>query len=293
MPASLSHPVNVQQDIWYRSGQEDQDGIPAVIVWALAGGQYLHLRYRDGTEFLIDRQGTQIWASWPLDSTFEDTLTYLLGPVLGYVLYLRGVICLHGSALCVGDQAIVLVGPAGAGKSTTAAAFAKLGYPILSEDIVPLRPIAETFLVVPGYPRVCLWPKAVDAIYGSVDALPRITPTWDKRYVDLTQEGYRFQPEPLALAAIYILGGRSTGQEAPFIENMAPAAALVTLIGNTYAANLPDNCAMRSKEFNFLGRIVSRVPVRWVTPHADSTNLFRLCDTIVKDFGILTPTATL
>jgi len=50
----------------------------------------------------------------------------------------------------------VIVGSAGAGKSTTAAAFASIGYPILSDDIAPIREKGREVTVGPGSPRICL-----------------------------------------------------------------------------------------------------------------------------------------
>jgi len=122
----------------------------------MARQAYFKLHYSDGTEFIIDRKGTEVWCVWPDTLTLEDAVVYLLGPVLGFVLRLRGITCLHASAISVGDRAVVLLGPAGAGKSTTAAAFAKLGYPVLSDDVLALSDQNTTFLAQPAYPHLHL-----------------------------------------------------------------------------------------------------------------------------------------
>src|SRR5205085_1986600 len=113
------------------------------------------------------------------------------------------------SAVALGNRAVALLGPAGAGKSTTAAAFARRGYPLLSDDVVPIWVRDGLFVVPPAYPCLRLWPASVAALYGAADALPPLTPTWDKRCLDLTQGGCRFQQHPLPLAAIYVLGERT------------------------------------------------------------------------------------
>ena len=125
MPLLRGH-HGVPDDLWYVSDGGDGK-TPSLQVWRVAGGAYFRLRYADGTEFLVDRAGSQVWATWPDSSTLEDTATYLLGPVLGFVLRLRGITCLHASAVAVGDRAIALLGPASAGKSTTAAVFSPDG----------------------------------------------------------------------------------------------------------------------------------------------------------------------
>ena len=84
---------------WYVSTSQDQYGKPALTVWQSSGGAYFRHKYSDGTEFVVDRAGTQIWAVWPEALTLEDTAIYLLGPVLSFVLRVRGVSCLHASAI--------------------------------------------------------------------------------------------------------------------------------------------------------------------------------------------------
>ncbi len=57
---------------------------------------------------------------------------------MGTALRLQGKICLHSSVIAVGEYALAIIGAKGAGKSTTAAALAKRGYPILADDIAVL-----------------------------------------------------------------------------------------------------------------------------------------------------------
>src|SRR5439155_24208272 len=123
-PSSLGEMLETAPELWYTSPDQDDRGSPNLTAWKMARQAYFKLHYSDGTEFIIDRKGTEVWCVWPDTLTLEDAVVYLLGPVLGFVLRLRGITCLHASAISVGDRAVVLLGPAGAGKSTTAAAFA-------------------------------------------------------------------------------------------------------------------------------------------------------------------------
>jgi hypothetical protein len=50
---------------WYTTPHRDEHGEPILQVWELADGEYFRLRYADSTEFLVDRLGTQLWATWP------------------------------------------------------------------------------------------------------------------------------------------------------------------------------------------------------------------------------------
>lgn len=263
----------------YVADYNSECGEPALRVFRLLDGKYYQFYYADQTQFVIDRSGSELWAEWSAPLTLEDTATYLLGPVLGFVMLLRGVVCLHASAVAIGDKAIALVGPAGSGKSTTAAAFAERGYSVLAEDVVTLDDRRDRFLVRPGYPCIRLWPPAVKALYGVETHLPKLTPNWDKCYLDLSE---RFQGEPLPLAAIYQLGERHHDSDAPYVAALDRSEGLMALVANTYATKLMDR-QMRAREFELLTRVVGSVPVRRVTPHADPARINDLCVTILND----------
>jgi hypothetical protein len=267
---------------WYE-GRALDGGEPILRVSTLDEGRYFRFRYADGTEFVLDRDGMRLWARWPEPLTLEDTAVYLLGPILGFVLALRGITSLHASAVALNGSAVALVGRPRAGKSTTAAALAGRGHPVVSEDVVTLSDQGSVFHVQPGYPCIRLWPASVQALYGSTDALPLMTPNWEKRGLDLIGQGHTFQPGPLPLRAIYLLGERTADPSAPSVEAVAPRDALIGLVANTYSNYLKDK-EMRAQEFRVLARVVAGVPVRRVIPHADIARLPALCDLLVNDF---------
>ena len=265
------------------SSPEGTPGVqPNLRVGAFPGGEYFGFFYGDGTRFAVERCGREVSADWPESHTLEDGCTYLLGPVLGFVLRLRGIVCLHASAVAIGDRAIALVGLPGAGKSTTAAAFACSGYPVLSDDVVALADKGLEVLVQPGYPRVNLWPDSVRTLFGSEEALPRITPSWEKRYLQLDQNGHPFASSPLPLGAIFILDSRDSSLTAPMIEGVPVNEAFMALVANTYVNYLLDQ-DMRRREFDVLGRLVSEIPIRRVRPPAESSAIFSLCEAIAAD----------
>lgn len=269
--------------IWYVSQDLDEHDQTSRVLYELQGGEFFRLRYADGTEFVFNRQCTQVWATWPEGLTLEDTAIYLLGPVLGILLYLRGVTCLHASAVEIDGAAVAMVGDSGAGKSTTAAAFAHLGYRVLSDDVVTLNEQENEYIVHPAYPYIRLWPSSVELLYGKPDVLPLLTPTWDKHCLHLIDRGHKFSAEPLPLDAIYLLGDRSSSPAAPYIETVPPNESLINLVANTYANRVLDKQG-RAREFELLGRLRNRLPVRRVIPHEDPKHLFKLCQVIAEDY---------
>lgn len=285
VPAWVHELESQQCQLSYTAEYTDNSGQPVLQVFRLLGGKYHYFRYADDTEFLIDHTGSEIWADWPPSLTIEDAATYLLGPVMGFVMLLRGIFCLHASAVVVDTEVVALVGPAGSGKSTTAAAFSTKGFKVLADDVVTLDDRTDHFLVRPAYPCIRLWPASVKTLYGSDSHLPRLTPNWDKRYLDLTE---RFPMMALPLSAIYLFGERRDEPGAPFVDTVDRTDALLSLIANTYTNYLIDR-NMQARQFDVLTRVLANVPVRRVVPHVDPGCIQQLCDSILDDFASLKP----
>jgi hypothetical protein len=281
IPEWLGKVPHSSQTITHVSPYRNKLGEPLLTIWQVDDSGDLRFAFGDGVQFLLDRSGSQIWADWPESMTLEDAAIYLLGPILGFVLRLRGLTTLHASAVCVGGIAIAFLGPPGAGKSTTAAALAKRGCPVLTDDIVALTD-DDDLLIQPAHPQIYLWPNSVEVLYGTKDHLPPLTANWDKCHLDLTKPGYRFQEQPLPLGAVYFLGSRLPNGEAPFAERVPAHEGFMELVANSYGANRLSR-DMRAKEFDLLGRLVTRVPLRRVTPHSDPARLPQLCDLIFED----------
>lgn len=272
----------------YTSAYCDHSGAPALRVTELEAGA-LRLHYTDGVEFFIDGAGTEIWADWrPEVLTIDEVSSYLLGPVMGLALCLRGRICLHASGVVIDGRAVALVGPPGAGKSTTAAAFGAFGHGVLSDDIVTLTDTGPKLLAHPGYPRLRLWPESLAALAELGTAVPALPAGWGQQryHLDISREDYAFQTAALPLAAVYVLAPRSTAERAPFVEPLPGNQALMALVANTFAGRLLDR-AMRAREFDVFSRIATSLPVRRLTPHADVRRLPALCDAVLSD--MLTP----
>jgi hypothetical protein len=255
---------------------------PVLQVRRAVGARYCWLHYADGTDFVLDSQGPDIWAAWDANSSLVHTTLYLFGPILALVLRQRGIVSLHASAVAWNGRVILFCGAAGAGKSTLAAAFARRGELVLADDVAPLLPDGDGFRIQPTYPKLRLWPDSTKTLFGDADALPQFTPLWEKRGLDLMQPGYRFATEPLPLGAVYLLEERR-GHDAPCVEDAPATGRLTTLAANTYVNYLLDK-EQRALEFAVLGRLVATTPLRCVTPHEDPARLDDLCCALLDDF---------
>lgn len=256
--------------------ETDEEDSPAVVIRHLEAEGLYQFAYRDGTEFVIDPGGTHVRGTWAAGATIEDTATYLLGPILAFVLRLRGLLAMHASAVEMEGGAVLLTGPSGAGKSTTAAAFALNGWPVLTDDVAVVAARGDALEVVPSYPRVRLWDDSVAGLLGASEALPLLTPSWEKRYLPLGTDDAAFSAQPLPLRAIFLLREREESDQAPRIEPVTPLAAFPAIIGNLLAGQaFADESA--EVAFRFSTRLVQRVPVFALTAHTDPQRLPELC----------------
>jgi len=244
--------------------------------------EFFEFAYADESKFLLDAAGTRVWASCAPPLVIEDLLTYFVGPVLGFLLRRRGMIPLHACTMELEGSVIALCGPGGAGKSTTAAALALRGIPILCEDVSPLARTGSDFRVPPGYPRVCLWPESARILTGLPETLPKITPTWEKRYLALDGKTAAFASSPGTLSAVYFLEPRTAGSNVPRIEEIKPADGLVELVKNSYMSALL-NKEQRAAEFDVFGCLAESVVLRKIKPHSAEAKLSALCDLILED----------
>ncbi|HLK50256.1 MAG TPA: hypothetical protein VKT49_19070 [Bryobacteraceae bacterium] len=212
---------------------------PEHVEWLSQGGGYIPAygkvgdcsayRFEGVAAFLFPPDGSYVQMF--IDPAADDaTLEFVLfRGVLPRILHLRGVTCLHASAVALRDGVVALCGPSGAGKSTLAAALVSRGLPLVSDDVVPIRP-GPPVMAGPGLPELRLYPSAVEriGISGQVGApLPGQSKAhWQPR---------RAPDKPLPLLAIYLLQPATGSAEQPASLAPAPAnEALVSLISNSY-----------------------------------------------------------
>lgn len=285
LPADLEFEKLQRREPVYISPFSDAAGTPLARMWrAPQSGMYC-FRFIEGFSFVIDPAGEAVWAQWSEPVTLEDISVFLLGHILAFVLRLRGHVCLHASAVAIEGRAVLFAGDPGMGKSSTAAAFAERGYPVLTDDVAAIRrEPGDQIFVSPGVPRLCLCPDSAEFLYGPAAAtrLPLVQPTADKRLLPLDVNPGKFQLESLPLGAIYLLAPRSADGDAPRLENVTGADRLLRLLYNGFM-NLVLQGDQKAHEFRILGEIGRRAHIRQLVPAADFRRLGRLCDLVVED----------
>jgi len=273
-------PDPIETTYYVSDWQDGRTGEPGLTIYQSADGSFT-FRYAEGVDFHIDARGGRIAARFAPHSSLVDMASFLTGPVLGFVLRMRGVIALHASAIDVGDKAILLVGDASAGKSTTAVMFARLGCGIVTEDLAPLHLEDGAVAVRPGCSEVALRPDAVRYLYGSPDALPRFSDSWEKRRLDLAASG-AFSDRTLPIAGIYVLTNHASAPDAPCVRTMTSGQAMVELLANIYANRLfhPE---LRVRELDMVHRIARTIPVKEGVTGGWSSPVERFCEVVLDD----------
>lgn len=149
--------------------------------------------------------------------------------MMGILLHQRGALVLHASAVAVDGQAAVFLGPRGAGKSTTAAAFHTHDHTTLEDDVVGIDVGGDQPTVLPGVPQLRLKPEAIDALDVDGTTRPERDTGAVKRYKQLEPT-----VEPVPLSTCYLL---ADGDELA-LEPIDPQTRVVELISRTYTGGM-------------------------------------------------------
>ncbi|MDE3135180.1 MAG: hypothetical protein KGL59_01280 [Acidobacteriota bacterium] len=274
-----------QQKPTYSSRILDAQGVPILRVWHDSSSQLYCFQYCEGLTFLIDEDGARIWARWVDGITEELVTAFFLSQVLAFVLHLRGCICFHASSVVIEGRAVLFAGNPGRGKSSTAAAFAERGCPVLADDVSVLRSDPGTgLLALPGPPRVCLWPDSAEFVYGAdaAEQLPEFVPWENKRLVRLGRSPGKYQDEPAPLGAVYLLAPRSDDPGAPSIEPLDQTGGLLELLVNGFVSSALAS-EHRGREFQLQAEVARTALVRRLVPSSDPNKLGQLCELVIND----------
>jgi hypothetical protein len=152
---------------------------------------------------------------------------YLVGNVMAILLYQRGMLVLHASAVAVDGGAVAFLGDSGWGKSSAAAALHARGHAVVTDDVTPVDVGAAPASVFPGFPQLKLSPEVAGVLGYDVESLHMLHPLEEKRGCRVTDG---FSGQPLPLRCIYLLGAA----DASVIEPLRPPAAVIDLVCHSY-----------------------------------------------------------
>ncbi|MDJ0616026.1 MAG: serine kinase [Calothrix sp. MO_192.B10] len=168
----------------------------------------------------------------PAEDVSEQLLRfYLIGTIMGILLYQRGLLVLHASVVNIDGGAVAFLGVSGEGKSSTAAAFHTHGYDIITDDVAPVKFSQGSAAIAPGFPQIKLGQEVATALGYDFESLPLVHPSVDKRGYRPKQE---FLQTPLPIQRIYVL----TSSPEFSIEPLQVQEAVVELSRHSRPATL-------------------------------------------------------
>lgn len=180
----------------------------------------------------------------------------------------RATLPVHATSLLWEGRALVLLGPSGVGKSTTAAAACAAGARLLGDEPVLLDLGPGDVVVWPGEALLRLTDEARSLVGDAVD----LTPVGQ---VDGKTVLHAIPPEigskAIPLLAVCCLVRRQSTAPGPVVEPMDPTSRLMALAGNGYArAGSPQ---VARSDFALAAELANRVPVVTVAMPEGSKDL--------------------
>lgn len=219
---------------WAMDGDRFLLGVPDIVRLLVTGGRSIELELESG-------------------ATLADAAPFIAGTAFGILLHQRGHVLLHASAVRVDGAAVLFCGPSGAGKSTLAAALARRGHALVTDDICAIgfdadgRPVAH-----PDGRSLKLWAQAIERLDLAESRGAAVRNRLQKFYVEPADAAGAALP----LRAIYALGedrlGRRIAIERP---NLVDAAAI--LRANAYHPQIIRRMGREASYFRAVAAILS------------------------------------
>ncbi|WP_404787080.1 hypothetical protein [Altericista sp. CCNU0014] len=191
----------------------------------------------------------------PLPDVDERTLRpCILGSAMSVILQQRGFLVLHASAVVMQSEAIAFLGTSGAGKSTTASAFMKQGYSVITDDVLAVQFQDGVPMVIPSYPFVKLLPDAVAALGHDAETLPLLNRTTAKR-IQSFENSHLLAAYPLRKIYVLTISDRHEVSDCPATE------ALLNLVDRSRALNALTDPGSKKRHFQQCTDMVKSRPI--------------------------------
>ncbi len=243
----------------------DEGGV-RVRIWESDRGLFWEIV--DVGRFWAAPDGARVSYAMARGASPRDVEHWLVGPVLGVALQQQGAILLHAGAVLIDGRAVAFSAPPGHGKSTLAAAFARAGTPIFSDDVLPVEADGDAIRAWPYLPKMKLWSDSVEALSGDPSRYERALSWVDKRRVKVEEGWGAVATQPAPLGAFYLLAPSAEGAGLPSdvaieFEQLAPSAAALQLVAAMFGSHILSG-RRAHYAFDAAARIAGSVPVRVV-----------------------------
>ena len=181
--------------------------------------------------------------------------SYIAEVVMAILLYQRGLLILHASAVEMDGSAIIFLGAPGQGKSSIAAALHVRGHGIVADDVTAVDVGLDSDTVLPGFPQLKLSPEVAAALGYDMESLLVIHSLEAKRAY---RNVHVFPRTPLALKGMYVYA--LTEGNSPEIVPLRPQEALIELVRHSYGARSLQQAGESASHFFQCAGLAQNVP---------------------------------
>jgi hypothetical protein len=194
------------------------------------------------------------------------------------LLYQRGLLVLHASAVEVEGQAVVFVGASGWGKSSLAASLHARGHKVIADDVVAVDLNSSVPLAIPGFPQVKLDPEFAFWLGHDASSLIPLHPLESKRGMRVVD---RFAATATPLGLIYLLD-RAT-ERGPESTTLHPQDVLIEFVRHSFPARLLHSGG--APHLRQCASLAKHVPVRRFTRTDDRIPPAELANRVQTDLA--------
>jgi hypothetical protein len=273
----------VQPRRWFQSWRKP-DGRRGLSFARFPGG-YL-LRFSGLADFELRPDARQIHGYRAATTPAHTFNHLLLDQVLPLAVPGASRLSLHASVVDVDGEAVAFLGATRQGKSTLAAALARRGHPVISDDCCVLRRTAAGFDVYSTYAGLRLFPETVRRVFGEPERPPAEVAHYStKQRIVPDGAGGSFSPRRLPLGAFYAIGPRDTSSASAAAVRITPRTSresVFDIIGVTFVLDVEDGGRAR-EGFELAVQAASQYPVRVLSMPWDLGALDAVADAIVGD----------
>ena len=257
LPELLKKDMNSPADVIIKKGKVD---IQEHQSWFYGTTSKFKLNIKDvGYYEIID--GKQMIIE-PLQDNLDKIRVFLLGSAMGALLFQRGILPIHGSAIKVNNEVFVFSGHSGAGKSTLAQAFIQEGYQLMSDDVVAVEKIdSDSIFIHPAYPQQKLWSQSLDMYKIEDKNLKQIWEGEDKYRLSVN---HAFSHQALSFTTLVQLNVSDQVDKLQ-VKEVHGAEKLKILIDETYRNFFAIEMGIQKFHFQLCSLIANQVKVLKLT----------------------------
>lgn len=229
------------------------DGSTTAMFYRLPGGY--QVRFPAQADFEIDA-GTLAVRCKPVPGAPPQTANTLFqNSIRPLIANYVGELNLHASAVFTGDAAVAFLGFSRRGKTTLATAFARAGFPFLTEDVLRLETEDHAYRALPSRPVLRLFRDSASALFDPEGFGESAQQMGKEEFA--AGDDIPFRDQPARLERIYLLG---TGQNKLVeVVRLAPADALARLMQHSFILDVEDKGRLRA-HFQRIAALADSVP---------------------------------